>query len=223
MSSPPVAIVAMADNGVIGRDNSLPWHLPDDLRRFKALTMGHTLLMGRKTFDSIGRALPGRRNLVLTRNRTWRAPGCDGVASVDDAKTTADFYTKALGLEYAMAVAEDRVPSTGEQSPYMHIFFRMDDGSYVAFFELPDSPEMGRDEKTPLWVQHLALRVADEETLMRRKQHLESMGIEVLGPVDHTICKSIYFFDPNGHRLELAVDTTTPADEEGPVASERAR
>ena len=128
-----------------------------------------------------------------------------------DAKTTADFYTKALGLEYAMAVAEDRVPSTGEQSPYMHIFFRMDDGSYVAFFELPDSPEMGRDEKTPLWVQHLALRVADEETLMRRKQHLESMGIEVLGPVDHTICKSIYFFDPNGHRLELAWDTTTPA------------
>jgi catechol 2,3-dioxygenase-like lactoylglutathione lyase family enzyme len=127
-----------------------------------------------------------------------------------DAKQTSDFYTKALGLEYAMAVAEDRVPSTGEQSPYMHIFFRMDDGSYVAFFELPESPAMGRDEKTPLWVQHLALRVADEETLLRRKQHLESMGIEVLGPVDHTICKSIYFFDPNGHRLELAVDTTTP-------------
>ena len=92
----------------------------------------------------------------------------------------------------------------------MHIFFRMDDGSYVAFFELPESLEMGRDEKTPLWVQHLALRVADEETLMRRKQHLESMGIEVLGPIDHTICKSIYFFDPNGHRLELAANTATP-------------
>jgi catechol 2,3-dioxygenase-like lactoylglutathione lyase family enzyme len=128
-----------------------------------------------------------------------------------DAKQTAEFYTKALGLEYAMAVAEDHVPSTGEESPYMHIFFRMDDGSYVAFFELPEAPAMGRDEKTPLWVQHLALRVADEETLLRRKKHLESMGIEVLGPVDHTICKSIYFFDPNGHRLELAVDTTTPA------------
>jgi catechol 2,3-dioxygenase-like lactoylglutathione lyase family enzyme len=127
-----------------------------------------------------------------------------------DAKRTADFYTKVLGLEYAMAVSEDRVPSTGEKHPYMHIFFRMDDGSYVAFFELPESPEMGRDEKTPLWVQHLALRVADEETLMRRKAHLESLGIDVLGPVDHTICKSIYFFDPNGHRLELAVDTTTP-------------
>jgi catechol 2,3-dioxygenase-like lactoylglutathione lyase family enzyme len=127
-----------------------------------------------------------------------------------DAKKTADFYTKVLDLEYAMAVSEDKVPSTGEESPYMHIFFRMDDGSYVAFFELPESPEMGRDEKTPAWVQHLALRVPDEETMMRYKKRIESHGIEVLGPVDHTICKSIYFFDPNGHRLELAVDTTTP-------------
>ena len=127
-----------------------------------------------------------------------------------DAKQTADFYTKVLGLEYAMAVSEDRVPSTGEAHPYMHIFFRMDDGSYVAFFELPESPDMGRDGNTPLWVQHLALRVADEETMMRCKKRIESHGIEVLGPVDHTICKSIYFFDPNGHRLELAVDTLTP-------------
>ena len=62
-----------------------------------------------------------------------------------DAKQTAEFYSKVLGLEYAMALAEDRVPSTGEQSPYMHIFFRMDDGSYVAFFEVPESPPMGRD------------------------------------------------------------------------------
>ena len=127
-----------------------------------------------------------------------------------DAKQTADFYTKVLDLEYAMAVAEDRVPSTGEEHPYMHIFFRIDDGSYVAFFELPEEKEMGRDDNTPLWVQHLALRVKDEETLMRYKQRIESHGVEVLGPVDHTICKSIYFFDPNGHRLELAVDTTTP-------------
>ena len=82
-----------------------------------------------------------------------------------DARETADFYTKVLGLEYAMALAEDRVPSTGEPHPYMHVFFRMDDGSYVAFFELPDSPEMGRDANTPSWVQHLALRVPDEQTL----------------------------------------------------------
>lgn len=81
MPPPPVALVAMADNGVIGRDNGLPWHLPDDLRRFKALTLGHALLMGRRTHDSIGRALPGRRNLVLTRNPSWRAVGCEPVAS----------------------------------------------------------------------------------------------------------------------------------------------
>jgi dihydrofolate reductase len=77
----PVAVVAMADNGVIGRDNGLPWHLPDDLKHFKALTMGHALLMGRRTFESIGRPLPGRRNLVLTRNAAWRADGCETVTS----------------------------------------------------------------------------------------------------------------------------------------------
>ncbi len=89
MSARPIAIVAMADNGIIGRGNGLPWHLPDDLKRFKTLTMGHALLMGRRTFDSIGRALPGRRNLVLTRNEAWRAPGCEGVASIDAALAAA--------------------------------------------------------------------------------------------------------------------------------------
>jgi glyoxylase I family protein len=129
----------------------------------------------------------------------------------NDAQETVNFYTKIVGLEYAMAIAEDRVPSTGEPHPYMHIFFRMDDGSYVAFFELPESPRMERDANTPAWVQHLALRVADEATLLAAKKRIESFGINVLGPTDHTICKSIYFFDPNGHRLELACDTTTPA------------
>jgi catechol 2,3-dioxygenase-like lactoylglutathione lyase family enzyme len=127
-----------------------------------------------------------------------------------DARETAEFYTKVLGLEYAMALSEERVPSTGEAHPYMHIFFRMDDGSYVAFFELRDAAAMGRDVNTPAWVQHLALRVPDEEALLRNKRRLESHGVEVLGPVDHGICKSIYFFDPNGHRLELAVDCMTP-------------
>ena len=127
-----------------------------------------------------------------------------------DARQTADFYTRVLGLEYMMAVSENRVPSTGEKSPYFHLFFRMDDGSCVAFFELPESSPMGRDGNTPQWVQHLALRVADEKTLLERKKHIESFGIEVIGPIDHTICQSIYFFDPSGHRLELTWDTTTP-------------
>jgi len=75
MANPNLAIIVAADpNGVIGHDNRLPWHLPDDLRQFRALTTGHTLLMGRKTFASIGRPLPQRRNLVLTRQRDWLAP-----------------------------------------------------------------------------------------------------------------------------------------------------
>ena len=93
MNEDAVAIVAMADNGVIGRDNGLPWHLPEDLKRFKALTMGHALLMGRRTYDSIGRPLPGRRNLVLTRNPGWQAPGCERVGSLEDARGRAGYAT----------------------------------------------------------------------------------------------------------------------------------
>ena len=81
MSAQPIVslIVAMAQNGVIGRDNALPWRLPKDLKRFKASTIGKPILMGRKTFESIGRPLPGRPNLVLTRDRLW---GADGVTVV---------------------------------------------------------------------------------------------------------------------------------------------
>lgn len=90
MAAAPVAIVAMADNGVIGRGGGLPWHLPEDLRRFKSLTMGHALLMGRRTHESIGRALPGRRNFVLSRDPAWRAPGCETVASPEAARERTD-------------------------------------------------------------------------------------------------------------------------------------
>ena len=82
-------IVAMARNGVIGRDNALPWRLAEDLRRFKAATLGKPILMGRKTFESIGHPLPGRTNLVLTRNRSWTAPGAVVVHSVDAALALA--------------------------------------------------------------------------------------------------------------------------------------
>jgi dihydrofolate reductase len=82
---PPTAVVAMADNGVIGRGNGLPWRLPDDLKRFKSITIGHTVLMGRRTFEAIGRPLPERRNLVLSRDPHWSAPGCELVRSPDEA------------------------------------------------------------------------------------------------------------------------------------------
>src|SRR5580765_6610495 len=82
-------IVAMARNGVIGRDNALPWRLAEDLRRFKAATLGKPILMGRKTFESIGHALPGRTNLVLTRDARWTAPGAVVVHSVEAALAAA--------------------------------------------------------------------------------------------------------------------------------------
>ncbi len=84
-----VGVVAMARNGVIGRDGGLPWRLPDDLRRFKAITMGKPILMGRRTCESLGRPLPGRENIVLTRDRAWSAPGCRVVHSLDEALAAA--------------------------------------------------------------------------------------------------------------------------------------
>ena len=80
-----VLVLARADNGVIGRDGGLPWHLPADLKRFRALTMGKPMVMGRRTFDSFPAPLPGRRHIVLTRNRDWRADGAEPVPSPDAA------------------------------------------------------------------------------------------------------------------------------------------
>ncbi len=78
-------IAAVAANGVIGHRGGLPWTLPEDLKHFKALTMGHTLVMGRATYDSIGRPLPGRRTIVITRQTAWSVPGVDVAHSVDEA------------------------------------------------------------------------------------------------------------------------------------------
>ena len=90
MDRPPITlVVARAQNGVIGRDGKLPWHLPTDLRRFKALTMGSAMVMGRKTFESLPSLLPGRRHIVLTRNRNWREDGAETANSVEDAISLA--------------------------------------------------------------------------------------------------------------------------------------
>ena len=81
-----VSIVdAKSKNNVIGKNNALPWHLPADLKHFKAVTMGKPILMGRKTFESIGRLLPGRRNIIISRDKNYVAAGCDVFSSIDDA------------------------------------------------------------------------------------------------------------------------------------------
>ncbi|MEQ8410481.1 MAG: dihydrofolate reductase [Erythrobacter sp.] len=89
MSAPVVLIYARAENGAIGRDGGLPWHLPADLKRFKALTMGKPMIMGRKTFESLPGLLPGRRHIVLTRRERWDSEGAEVAPSVEDALALA--------------------------------------------------------------------------------------------------------------------------------------
>jgi len=127
-----------------------------------------------------------------------------------DASQTVEWYRKYLGMDFVLAIAEDQVPSTHEPDPYMHLFMDAGGGNVLAFFELPKSPAMDRDRNTPDWVQHIAFKVASVDDLVQTKARLEADGIPVVGITDHTIFKSIYFFDPSGHRLELAADTATP-------------
>ncbi len=127
-----------------------------------------------------------------------------------DAKETVEWYGKYLGMDFVLAFAEDHVPSTHAPDPYMHVFLDAGAGNVLAFFELPNSPAMGRDANTPDWVQHLAFEVGSVDELETVKARLQADGIPVVGVTDHTLFKSIYFFDPNGHRLELATDTSTP-------------
>ena len=129
-----------------------------------------------------------------------------------DAKKTVEWYQHVLGMRYTTAFAEDHVPSTGAYDPYMHVFLDCGGGNILAFFELPNQAKMSRDLNTPEWVQHLAFEVADEEALLAAKAHIEAQGINVLGPTYHGIFKSIYFFDPNGHRLELACNIGASED-----------
>ena len=124
-----------------------------------------------------------------------------------DAKETVEFYQRVLNMEFTVAFAEDKVPSTKEPDPYMHVFLDAGMGNVLAFFELPTRPEMGRDENTPEWVQHIAFEVEDYDALLAAREQVEAEGIDVIGPTNHGIFQSIYFFDPNGHRLELVANT----------------
>ncbi len=126
-----------------------------------------------------------------------------------DAKATVAFYKEYLNMDLLVCIAEDKVPSTKEPNPYMHVFLDAGQGNILAFFEITGEKEMSRDLNTPLWVQHIAFRVKDEEALIAAKVELERKGLEVLGVTEHGIIRSIYFFDPNGHRLELTCVTGT--------------
>ena len=128
-----------------------------------------------------------------------------------DAEETRHFYEDLLGLPLVHVLEQDHVPSTGEYKPYTHIFFEMLDGSYVAFFDLGDGIAPAPSANTPAWVNHLALEVATGADLLAAKARLEAAGIAVLGVTDHHIIHSIYFFDPNGLRVELTTRTVDEA------------
>lgn len=95
---------AMAQNRVIGRNNSLPWYLPEDLKYFKRITLGKPVIMGRKTYESIGKPLPGRTNVVVTRNPDWQAEGVKVVASLEAARTLCESIAEIDGCDEAMVV-----------------------------------------------------------------------------------------------------------------------
>ncbi|ADB34971.1 Dihydrofolate reductase [Kribbella flavida DSM 17836] len=141
-----VLIAAVGRNGVIGRDNELPWRIREDLQHFKALTLGHTLVMGRKTYDSIGRPLPGRRTVVVTRQPDWSAPGVEVAHSLAAALELADgkdVYVAGGGEIYRQALpSADRLELTEvDQSPAGDVTFPAVDRS--AWTETAREPHDG--------------------------------------------------------------------------------
>jgi dihydrofolate reductase len=121
-------LAAVGANLVIGRDGAMPWHLPQDLAHFKATTMGHTMVMGRKTYDAIGRALPGRRTIVITRQQRWHAPGVEVAHSLSEAFALAgptEVFVIGGSEVYrqAMPFADRMMLTEIEQSPEGDAFF----------------------------------------------------------------------------------------------------
>ncbi len=129
-----------------------------------------------------------------------------------DVAATTDFYTRIMGMELASTVFDDHVPSTGDKIPYFHIFFRMGDGSTLAFFDAPGVPAQAKSTHPAYDIfNHIALQARDRDEVHRWHEWLTSNGVEVIGPTDHKgMILSIYFHDPAGIRLEI----TTPLDKE---------
>ncbi len=125
-----------------------------------------------------------------------------------DAEETRHFYEDILGMPLVHVIKADNVPSTGEYCPYVHIFFQMRDTSCIAFFDLGDDQGADPSPNTPAWVNHIALHMDSVEEVEQAKARLEANGIDVVGVTDHGFIKSIYFFDPNGYRLELTHELT---------------
>ena len=136
-----------------------------------------------------------------------------------DTAATVEFFTKVLGMEFVAAVLNDQIPSTGEVVPYFHSFFRMADGSTIAYFEAPDLPPIP-DPPHPAYdtFRHFAMQVSTVGEVDAWHARLVAHDVEVLGPVDHGIMYSIYFHDPDGNRLEIATPTDDRWNDDAPEA-----
>ena len=154
-----------------------------------------------KPAQAMGKLLPAPAPIQQLHHFAYRAK---------DAEETRHFYEDILGLPMYHIIQSDVVPSTGEYCPYTHFFFRLQDGSFIAFFDLGDDEAAQPSPNTPAWVNHISFRVNSVQDLLDMKARLEAEGVNVLGVTDHHIFKSIYFFDPNGVRMEL---TAQLADE----------
>ena len=151
--------------------------------------------------SSNGAAMPAPPPIQQLHHYAYRAR---------DAEETRHFYEDILGLPMYHIIQSDHVPSTGEYCPYTHFFFRLQDGSFIAFFDLGDDEAALPSPNTPAWVNHIAFEVNSPADLQAAKARLEAAGIDVLGVTDHHFVHSIYFFDPNGIRLELTVRVGSP-------------
>lgn len=137
-----------------------------------------------------------------------------------DVEATADFYTRIMGMELASTVYDDNVPSTGDEFPYFHIFFKMMDGSTLAFFEAPGLPPRSEVAHPAYDIfDHIALQAKDRAEVDRWADWLRANGVDIVGPTDHNgLIYSIYFRDPNEIRLEI----TTPLDAEWNLHGDKA-
>ncbi|HEY8458705.1 MAG TPA: VOC family protein [Actinopolymorphaceae bacterium] len=137
-----------------------------------------------------------------------------------DTGETYRFYTEVLGCELVGAIRKNAVPSTGEKSEFLHTFFALRSGECIAFFEVDGLERPSQSDGIPSWIRHIALNMESPEALEEVKKRLEAHGVEVIGTVDHDgTWSSIYFFDPNGIRIEL----TYQSRQLGPEDASRGR
>ncbi|HEY1831400.1 MAG TPA: VOC family protein [Acidimicrobiales bacterium] len=136
-----------------------------------------------------------------------------------DTAATVAFYRDVMGMRLISYATAEEVPSTAEKNHFLHTFFEMTDGGCIAFFEIEGLPPEEVETPVPRWARHIALSVDSEEELMSALRHLKGHHIDVTGPVDHEgIWTSLYFFDPNGIRLEITYQNRKFTDEDSAKA-----